>query len=63
VTVTANWFVAPVFKLIVEGLTATDVMLAETAIVVTVMLAEADIVVSCVLVTVTTSLPPAAGAV
>jgi hypothetical protein len=60
VTVAANWFVAPVFKLNVAGLTATDVMLAGTT---TVMLALAVLVVSCVLVAVTTSLPPAAGAV
>jgi hypothetical protein len=60
VTVELNWFVALVFRLTVEGLTATEVMLAGT---VTLMEEEADLVVSCVLVAVTTSLPPEEGAV
>jgi hypothetical protein len=52
--------VAPVFRLKVAGLTATDATLFGTA---TVMLAEAVLEVSCVLLAVMTSLPLVVGAV
>jgi hypothetical protein len=54
--------VAPVFRLKVAGLTATEVTLFGTATV-SVTVAEAVLVASCVLVAITTSLPLVAGAV
>jgi hypothetical protein len=66
VTVAENWFVAPVFRLNVDGLTATDVMLAglgEPKEFTTVTLAVPALEGVCTLVAVTTSLPPVVGAV